>query len=130
MTVGLSGVAELNSYFNNIYEDAVFVARDQSLATRMVRVFTDGRGDQTRSVTTYPEITPAVVAEAEDFAAPTAFDKTLLSTLTPAEYMAQVILTDRRLETDPQNARQDAGIELGMALPSTSIRPSFRTSPR
>ena len=116
MTVGLSGVAELNSYFNNIYEDAVFVARDQSLATRMVRVFTDGRGDQTRSVTTYPEITPAVVAEAEDFAAPTAFDKTLLSTLTPAEYMAQVILTDRRLETDPQNARQDAGIELGMAF--------------
>lgn len=116
MGVGLTDVAGLNDYFNNIYEDAVFVARDQSLATRLVRVFRDGRGDQTRSVTTYPEITPTTVNEGDDFSAPTSFDKTLLSTLTPAEYMAQVIITDRRLETDPQNTRQDAALELGMAF--------------
>ena len=30
MTVGLSGVTELNSYFNNIYEDAVFVVRSKT----------------------------------------------------------------------------------------------------
>jgi len=113
MTVGLSGVTELNKYFNNIYEDAVFVVREQNLAVSLVKVFRDGKGDQTRSITTYPEVTPSPVAETEDFSAPTAFDKTLLSTLTPAEYMSQVLLTDRRIETDPQNARQDAAIEMG-----------------
>ena len=82
-------------------------------AVSLVKVFRDGKGDQTRSITTYPEVTPSAVAETEDFSAPTAFDKTLLSTLTPAEYMSQVLLTDRRIETDPQNARQDAAIEMG-----------------
>lgn len=113
MTVGMSGVAELNSLFANIYEDAVFVAREQNLATRLVKVFTDGRGDQTRSGSDYPTVTPQRVAETEDFAAPTQFDKTLRATLTPAEYMSQVIITDRRIETDPQNARQDAALEMG-----------------
>ena len=113
MTVGLSGVAELNSLFANIYEDAVFVARDNNLATRLVRVFTDGRGDQTRTGSDYPSVTPAAVAETEDFAAPTAFDKTSRATLTPAEYMSQVLLTDRRIATDLQNARQDAATEMG-----------------
>jgi len=112
MTVGTSRVTDLNSYFNNIYEDAVFAVHEQTIATRLVRRFTDGRGDQTRTLTTYPSITPVSVAETEDFAAPTRFDKSLLSTLTPGEVMSQVLLTDRRLETDPQNARQDAAIEL------------------
>jgi hypothetical protein len=112
MAVGLSGVAELNSYFANLYEDAVFAVHEQTIATRLVRNFTNGNGDQTRTFTTYPTITPASVAETEDFASPTAFDKSLLATLTPGEIMSQVILTDRRRETDPQNARQDASIEL------------------
>jgi len=112
MAVGYTGVAELNSYFNNIYEDAVFAVHEQTIATRLVRNFTNGRGDQTRSLTTYPTITPVSVAETEDFAAPTAFDKSLLATLTPGEVMSQVLITDRRIETDPQNARQDAAVEL------------------
>jgi hypothetical protein len=112
MAIGLSGVTELNSYFNNIYEDALFAVRENTIATRLVRVFTDGNGDQTRSVTEYPTASPVSVAETEDFAAPTKFDKTLLSTLTPGEIMSQIILTDRRIETDPQNARQDAAITL------------------
>ena len=116
MTVGLSGVAELNAYFNNIFEDAVFVLREQNLAPSLVRNFTNGRGDQTRSVTEYPKITPAQVAETADFSAPTAFDKTLLATLTPAEYMSQALLTDRRIETDPDNARQDVASEMGAGM--------------
>jgi hypothetical protein len=112
MSVGYSGVTELNSYFANLYEDAVFAVHEETIATRLVRNFTDGNGDQTRSFTTYPTITPASVAETEDFASPTAFDKSPLATLTPGEIMSQVILTDRRIETDPQGARQDASIEL------------------
>lgn len=112
MAIGLSGVTELNSYFANLYEDAVFAVHEDTIATRLVRNFTNGNGDQTRSFTTYPTITPASVAETEDFAAPTAFSKSLLATLTPGEIMSQVLLTDRRIETDPQSARQDASIEL------------------
>ena len=116
MTVGYSRVTDLNSYFANIYEDAVFSLREQTLGVRLVRTFTDGRGDQTRTLTSYPTVTPVEVAETEDFAAPTRFDKSLLATLTPIEEMAQIILTDRRIETDPQNAAMDASTELGAGL--------------
>jgi len=116
MTVGYSRVADLNSYFNNIYEDAVFALHEGTIATRLVRTYTDGRGDQTRSLTEYPTVTPVTVEETEDFAAPTRMNKTLLATLTPAEKMSQVILTDRRIETDPQNARQDSAVEMGAGM--------------
>ena len=59
MAVGLSGVAELNSYFANLYEDAVFAVHEQTIATRLVRNFTNGNGDQTRTFTAYPTISPA-----------------------------------------------------------------------
>jgi len=116
MTVGYSRVADLNSYFNDIYADAVFTLREQTLGVRLVKKFTDGRGDQTRTLTSYPSVTPVEVAETEDFAAPTRFDKSLLATLTPIEEMAQIILTDRRIETDQQDAASDASIELGAGL--------------
>lgn len=116
MSTGYSRVADLNSYFNNIYEDAVFALKEGTLATRLVRSFTNGAGDQTRSLTEYPTITPTTVAETEDFSNPTAWTKTLLSTLTPGEKMAQVLLTDRRIETDPQDAARDVSMELGMAF--------------
>lgn len=115
MATGLSGVSQLASLFNNIYEDAVFVVREQNLATRLVRTFSDGRGDQTRTLPAYSSVSFASVSETEDFSNPTQFSKSSLSTLTPGEYAAQVILTDRRLETDPQNARDDASRELGAA---------------
>ena len=118
MATGISRVADLNSYFNNIYEDAVFVVRERNMMTRLVRTFTDGRGDQTRTLTSYPEISPQLVAETEDYVNPIRFDKSLVSTLTPYEYASQVILTDRRLETDPQNARLDASRELGEGIAS------------
>jgi hypothetical protein len=116
MAVGASRVADLNSLFNNIYEDAYFALREQNLMTRLVQTFTDGRGDQTRQNSDYPTVTPVSVAETEDFAAPTRFDKTAGQTLTPGEVMSQVILTDRRIETDPQNARNDASLEMGAGM--------------
>jgi len=115
MATGYSRVADLNSYFNNIYEDAVFAARESTLATRLVTVFTDGAGDQTRTLPQYAQVTYASVAETEDFSNPTQFSKSALATLTPGEVMAQIILTDRRIETDPDNARADATQELGVA---------------
>ena len=116
MAIGASRVTDMGGYFNNIYEDAVFALHEGTIATRLVRSYTDGQGDQTRSLTEYPTVTPVTVEETEDFAAPTRMTKTLLATLTPAEKMSQVILTDRRIDTDPQNARQDSAIEMGAGM--------------
>lgn len=116
MAQGISRVTDLSSYFNNIYEDTVFVAREQTIATRLVKVFSNGRGDQTRTNSTYPEVTASSVAETEDFANPTRFGKSELAVLTPGEVMAQIMLSRRRMETDPDNARGDAATELGAAL--------------
>jgi len=115
MATGASRVTDLSSYFNNIYEDAVFAVRETTLATRLVTVFTDGAGDQTRTLPEYSSVSFASVGETEDFSNPTRMSKTALSTLTPGEVMAQIILTDRRIETDPDNARADAATELGVA---------------
>lgn len=114
MAIGYSRVADLNGYFNNIYEDTVFAAREGSLGPRIVRTFTDGRGDQTRTLTEYSQVSFTAVAETEDINNPTQFTKSALATLTPSEVAAQFILTDRRIETDPDNARQDAATELGL----------------
>jgi hypothetical protein len=114
MTTGLTDVSALNSqYITAIYEDAVFAAREQNLMTRLVRVFNERGDDAERNVSTYPTITPALVGETDDFSAPTKFTKTNLSTLKPYEYISQVLLTDKRVRNDPQNARQDASIEMG-----------------
>lgn len=117
MATGVSTIAALNSnYITTLFEDAVTVARANNVMAGLVTVFSDQTGDQDRKLATYPQISASTVAETDDFSNPTQFTKTNLSTLTPAEIMAQVLLTDRRLETDPQNARSDASIELGNAI--------------
>ena len=113
--MAISKVSDLNSLFSDIFEDAIFIAREQNLMTNLVRNFS-ARGWMDRKLSDYPEIVAETVAEAEDFSNPTTFDKTLRATLTPAEVMAQVVLTDRRIETDPQDARRDASSELGNAI--------------
>ena len=117
--MAISQVAQLNSLFSDIFEDAVFIAREQNLMTNLVRNFS-ARGWMDRKLSFYPEIVAETVAEGEDFSNPTTFDKSGVKTLTPAEVMAQVVLTDRMIETDPQDARRDASTELGNAI-STKI---------
>lgn len=113
--MAISKVSDLNSLFNSIFEDALFVAREQNLMVNLVTNYS-ARGWMDRKVSIYPEIVAESVGEGEDFSNPTTFDKTVLATLTPAEIMAQVVLTDRRIETDPDDARRDASLELGNAI--------------
>jgi hypothetical protein len=110
-----SKISDLNSLFNLIYEDALFVAREQNLMTQLVTNYS-ARGWMARKISIYPEIVAEAVAEGEDFSNPTTFNKTLLATLTPGEVMSQVVLTDRRIETDPDDARRDASLELGNSI--------------
>jgi len=113
--MGFSKISDLNSLFNSIYEDCLFVAREQVLMTNLVTNYS-ARGWMTRYLPVYPEIVAESVDEAEDFANPTTWSKSELANFVPGEIMTQVVLTDRRLETDPDDARRDAVLELGNAI--------------
>lgn len=110
-----STVADLNGMFNTIYEDALFIAREQNIMTRLVTNYS-AKGWMDRQIPKYPEIVAQSVGEDEDFNNPTTFDKQNMATLTPGEVMAQTRLTDRRIDTDPEDARRDAATELGNSI--------------
>lgn len=114
--MAISTSADLNSLYNNIYEDSLFVLRERTLMASMVTGFM-ATGYATRTVGIFGTVTAQTVAEGVDFTAGTTFDKTSLATFTPAEAMAQFILTDRMIQTDNVDSiRNAAAIELGNAL--------------
>lgn len=115
MTTGVTGTANISGYFNAILEDAVFVAREDSLMPALVTPFS-AAGWADRKLSIYPQISAQTIGETEDLTTPTVFGKSSLATLAPIEIGAQAILTDREMETDPQNARASASTELGGAM--------------
>ena len=113
--MAVTAVSDLNSLFNTIYERALFVAREMNLMTNLV----DNRsatGWMNRVVPTRPTVTAVSVNETQDFNSPTTFGRSALATLTPGEIIAQVVLTDRDMDTDPDSAIMDAEMELGGAI--------------
>lgn len=113
--MAVTSVSDLNGLFNTIYERALFVARENSLMAALV----DNRsatGWMNRVVPIRPQISAVSVNETEDFNSPTTFGKSTKATLTPGEIIAQVVLTDRDMETDPDPAVDDATMEMGMAI--------------
>ena len=113
--MAVTTTTELNALFNVIYEDALLVAREQVIMTNLVSNFS-AKGWMTRTFKNRPTISAVAVAEVEDFAAPTTFGATAVGTLTPGEVMTQVVLTDREIETDPDDARTQAVTEMGNAI--------------
>ncbi len=117
MAGSLTTIASLSgNYVDHLYEDALFVARAESLLPSLVTKLTDQSGDQPRTLSEYPKFSAQTVTETEDFDNPSELTKTAISTLTPIEIIAQSRITDRRVETDPQGAQADASRELGEAL--------------
>lgn len=113
--MAMSKVSDLNSLFNSIYEGALFVARENNIMSNLVTNYA-ARGWMNRVLPIYPQASAESVGEGEDFANPTTWSKSTEATFTPAEIMVQGILTDRRIETDPDDARRDLSIELGNAI--------------
>ena len=125
--MAISTKSDISGYFNNIYEDALFVAREMNIMTGLVTPYS-ATGWMTRTISTYPTFTAASVSEGADYANPTTFNKSTLATLTPREIITQVILTDIRIDTDPQDARRDAATEMGNAIATkidTDVASSF-----
>ena len=99
----------------DIIEDTLFVARETNLMSGLVTNYR-GQGWMNRRIGVYPTLTATTIDEDQDFVNPTEWTKTLETTLTPQEIMTQVEITDRRLETDPEDARRDAAREMGGAI--------------
>jgi hypothetical protein len=113
--MAISTVTDISGYFSAIYQDALFVARENNIMTGLVTPYS-ATGWMNRVFSTYPTISAESVSEGTDYANATTFNKTTLATFTPGEIITQVILTDRRIETDPDDARRDAVTEMGNAI--------------
>lgn len=130
--MAITKYSDISSFISSIYERSVFVAREMNLMSNLVSNYS-AQGWMTRTFSTRPQITAESVADGVDYSNPTTFGLSLVGTLTPAEAIAQVVLTDRDMETDPNGAVTDAAYELGASIAAkidtdlTAIFSSFTT---
>lgn len=107
---------ELNSLFNNIYEDSLFVLREMALMPMLVTPYS-AKGYATRTVGIWTQGTAQTVGEGTDFNQAASFSKSTKATFTPGEVMVQFILTDRMIATDNVDSVQGAAAkEMGGAI--------------
>lgn len=107
--------SSISAYINNIWEDALFVAREQNLMTGLVTTAT-ARGLATRTLPIRPALTASEVAEGTDFSAASSFGKSTKATVTPKIAKTQVVITQAMIETDPDDVQRDAALEMGGAI--------------
>ena len=115
--VNLNTQSDISGYMQAIYEDAMFVARENNFMTALVWVPPDRTTDEakTRVSSNYNQGTAQSVGESDDLTS-SAFTPSTDQTLTPAEVGIQFFLTDKRISVDPMGGRADAAQELGMAI--------------
>ena len=114
MAAHMNTEADIASFVNTVWADALIVARDNNVMSRLVQNFGDRSGLAVRTNAAYGSAAFQQVAETDDLASQ-AFTPTAAQSLTPYEYGAQFFITDSRVETDIWAYRQDAAIELGAA---------------
>src|SRR5512143_2217207 len=106
---------DISAIAQAIQEDAIFIERDTNFMSSIVKVFTNGRGGNTRTGYQYNAGTAKSIVETDDMTSE-AFTPAALETLTPGEAGLQFFLTDKRIDTDTiENIRTDAATELGYA---------------
>lgn len=108
--------ALISSFINTVWEGALLTAREQSVMSPLVTMFTDRTGAAPRSLTQYSGgtlISP--LHESVDMSSQTITPATL-STLTPAMVGGNYFITDYRIESDPFSIRSDAAMDLGQLL--------------
>lgn len=113
--MALNTYSNISAFVNTIWQDALLVARDMNLATSLATVYGDRMGMAPRALQEYGTVTINQIGESDDLAGQ-AFTPATIATLTPAEYGAQFVMTDQRLESDPFGVRQDAALELGAGM--------------
>tara|TARA_R110000868_G_scaffold34930_9_gene125591 strand:- start:921 stop:1775 length:855 start_codon:yes stop_codon:yes gene_type:complete len=110
----VSDIQSPTDYVQKVYEDAMFVARENDLMSSLVTNYT-GQGIAPRVSSVYNATTISALADSDDLASQS-FAPTVLSTLTPSEVGAQYLITDQRMESDPFGVMNAAAQELGYAM--------------
>ena len=111
----LNPAEDISTYIQTIFEDAWFIAREESFMSRLVTNFSGDDEVQSRSSSQYSSVTIAQLNETDDLQSQ-AFTPSVVATLTPYEFGAQYFLPDRRLSADPFGLRADAARELGLGM--------------
>lgn len=106
----------ISALLPDVWEGALNYMTHSFVMQRYVNVFTNMRGMVPRKVSEYIE-TPVTdnLGETADLT-PVAFDRDLLSTLTPKEIGKQFLITDRRVESDTESVLVDAATDLGYTM--------------
>jgi hypothetical protein len=113
--MAITTTSDLNGLFNTIYDDAVFTARERTLMTQLVTV-KGAVGYAQRKVPKYASIAAQEKPEGVDYAGGGVLSKSNMATFSPSVKMAQTLLTDEDMATDPDDARTSAAVELGNAM--------------
>lgn len=106
-----STYSTISTLIGNIYETALLKAREQSVMSGLVTVFSS-TGNAPRIWSAYSGGTFATITEATDMTAQT-FDPAVAGTLTPAIYGSQSFITDIRIDTDTVQVVNDFGTHIG-----------------
>jgi len=109
-----SKVSDMGTLYPLVYEDTLFVARDNTLMAGLVSQ-TEGSTFAARYIPIYNEITATTVAEGGT-PSTQQLTKGTADSITPAIVSAKVPLTDERIMTDPDDAIGAVSIEGGLAV--------------
>lgn len=108
--------SDISGYIQTIFEDAMFIAREQAVMPSLVTQYNDTTDEKKpRQRSDWGSATIATLGETDDLQSQ-AFTPTADTTLTPAETGAQFFLPDTRVSADPFGVRNAAALELGMAM--------------
>ena len=113
--MAITQLTSISSQVAEIFELAVLTAREETLMAGLVTPYSAG-GFMPRKVTLRAQATAQAVTDAVDYNNPDTMSKSTQATLTPGEVIAQAILTDQEMETDPTGRTTQAGQELGLAV--------------
>lgn len=110
----VSDIQSPTDYIQKIYEDAMFVARDNELMSNLVTTLS-GQGIAPRVSSEYNSASIAAINDDDDLTSQS-FKPSVLATLTPSEVGAQYLVTDQRMESDAMGVMTAAAQELGFAI--------------
>ena len=108
--------ALISSLLPDVYEAALMYAQESFIMPNLATLYTDQTGMQDRNFSEYSTGTVTTgLGETTDLATQ-AFDRALLSTLTPGEIGTQFVVTDRRLNSDDVDLLADLAQHIGFTI--------------
>lgn len=117
MTVyDINAADNISGYFQDIYEDALLVTRENNVMTRLVYIPPgNSNEDESRKLSRFTGATINDIGDRDDMVSQ-AFTPSVVATLTPSMKGAQYFITDKRRASSPFEERNNASTDLGEAL--------------